>query len=71
MRKAARCEAMKPITVHLPEAYIEALEVLVKAGYYPNKAEAIRTAVRDLIISELRHLEAESDKLWGRKYADF
>ena len=40
---------MKLITLHLPIHYIKALDGLVKDGYYPNRAEAIRTAVRDLL----------------------
>lgn len=42
---------MKLITLHLPEPYIEAIdEILVKKlRLYPNRAEAIRVAVRDLL----------------------
>lgn len=48
---------MKLITLYLPEPYIEALNQLVTEKYYPNRAEAIRVAIRDLI----------SDEVWGRK----
>ena len=47
---------MKLITLHLPEPYIQALDNLVDEKYYPNRAEAIRTAVRDLL----------SIEAWGR-----
>ena len=40
---------MRLITLHLPESYIQALDKLVKEKYYPNRAEAIRIAVRDLL----------------------
>jgi Arc/MetJ-type ribon-helix-helix transcriptional regulator len=43
---------MKMITLHLPEPYIVALDNLVDEKYYPNRAEAIRTAVRDLLTIE-------------------
>lgn len=43
---------MKLITVHVPELYIQALDQLVKDGYYPNRAEAIREAIRDLLTLE-------------------
>ena len=43
---------MKLISLHLPEIYIQALDQLVKDKYYPNRAEAIRTAVRDLLTVE-------------------
>jgi len=47
---------MRMITLHLPEPYIQALDSLVDEKYYPNRAEAIRTAVRDLL----------SIEAWGR-----
>ena len=40
---------MKITTVLLPEAYIKELDNLVKKKRYPNRSEAIRFAVRDLI----------------------
>jgi len=48
---------MKLITLYLPEPYIRALDWLVNEKYYPNRAEAIRVAVRDLLSMEV----------WGRK----
>ncbi|OLS14877.1 MAG: CopG family transcriptional regulator [Promethearchaeota archaeon CR_4] len=44
---------MRLVTLHLPEAYDEALEILIDKGLYPNRSEAIRMAVRDLLKSEL------------------
>ena len=43
---------MKLITLHLPQPYIDALDQLVKEKYYPNRAEAIRTAIRDMLTVE-------------------
>jgi len=40
---------MKLISLYLPEPYIEALDRLVAERYFPNRAEAIRFAVRDLL----------------------
>lgn len=48
---------MKLITLYLPEPYIRALDSLVNEKYYPNRAEAIRVAIRDLLNVEV----------WGRK----
>ncbi|MEN3047357.1 MAG: ribbon-helix-helix domain-containing protein [Candidatus Caldarchaeales archaeon] len=45
---------MRVVTVHLPEAYIDAIDALVKAKRYPNRAEAIRMAVRDFIRTEAK-----------------
>ena len=38
------------VTVKMPEKYIELLDVLVRMGLYSSKSEAIRTAVRDLLV---------------------
>lgn len=44
---------MKLITLHLPETYIRALDQLVDERFYPNRSEAIRVAIRDLISEEV------------------
>ena len=51
---------MKLITLYLPETYIKALDQLVDERFYPNRAEAIRVAIRDLISAEV----------WRRKGVD-
>lgn len=53
-------ESMKLITLYLPETYIKALDQLVDERFYPNRAEAIRVAIRDLISAEV----------WRRKGVD-
>lgn len=47
---------VKIVTVHLPEPYIEAIDEMVKKKRYPNRAEAIRMAVRDFIRNEAKYL---------------
>jgi len=44
---------LRLITLYLPEPYIKALDSLVDDRYYPNRAEAIRVAVRDLLSTEV------------------
>lgn len=44
---------MKIVTLYLPELYIKQLDELVKKNMYANRAEAMRTAIRDLLKSEL------------------
>lgn len=53
-----REEALKTklITLYLPEPYIRALDRLVVEQFYPNRAEAIRVAIRDMLSTEV----------WGR-----
>jgi len=43
---------MKIVTVFLPEEYVGIMEKLVQQGRFPNRSEAIRVAVRDLIKTE-------------------
>jgi Arc/MetJ-type ribon-helix-helix transcriptional regulator len=43
---------MKLISVNLPETYLEILEILVAEGKFPNRSEAIRVGIRDLIKTE-------------------
>ena len=44
---------LKLVTIHLPEAFLEGIEELIKSRIYPNRSEAIRIAVRDLLKNEL------------------
>ena len=41
------------ISLKMPEAMIQALDQLVKMKLHPSRSEAIRTAIRDLILKEL------------------
>jgi len=43
---------IKLISVNLPENYLKILEVLVSEGKFPNRSEAIRVGIRDLIRTE-------------------
>lgn len=43
---------MRQISLYLPEPYIKALDQLVGKRRYPNRSEAIRLAVRDLLRKE-------------------
>ncbi|TET56505.1 ribbon-helix-helix protein, CopG family [Candidatus Bathyarchaeota archaeon] len=44
---------MKLITLYLPEPYLRALDRLVNEQFYPNRAEAIRNAIRDMLTTEV------------------
>ena len=48
---------MKLITLYVPETYLKAIDRLVGGKFYPNRAEAIRVAIRDLI----------NEEVWGRE----
>jgi Arc/MetJ-type ribon-helix-helix transcriptional regulator len=47
-------QLMTNISLYLPKRWIEALDNLVKEGYYSNRSEAIRMAIRDLLIKEAK-----------------
>jgi len=52
---------IKLITCHIPEQYVKGIEELVDANYYPNRSEAIRVAIRDLLKTELSSLIRRED----------
>lgn len=43
---------IKLISVNLPESYLKVLEILVVENKFPNRSEAIRVGIRDLIKTE-------------------
>lgn len=44
---------MQLITVKMSDIYVSALDKLVDLGMYPSRSEAIRVAIRDLLMKEL------------------
>ena len=44
---------MRLITVKMSDIYVNGLDKLVENGMYPSRSEAIRVAVRDLLMREL------------------
>jgi antitoxin ParD1/3/4 len=44
---------MRLIAVHLPDRILDDIKKLVDNGLYPNRSEAIRIAIRDLLKREL------------------
>lgn len=38
------------VSVHVPKQMVEELDGIVRQGYFPSRSEAIRIAVRDLIM---------------------
>lgn len=44
---------MKMLTVFIPEKYLEYLDLMVLDDSFPNRSEAIRIAIRDLIRNEM------------------
>jgi len=44
---------MQLLSIQVPEAYITGIDILILSGYFPNRSEAIRSAVKDMIVNEL------------------
>jgi len=51
-RNSRKYERMVLISVHLPKWMLEELDKLVREGKFPNRSEAIRVAIRDLLMRE-------------------
>jgi len=45
--------ATEKITIRLPKAHLRSIDRMVEKAYYGSRAEAIRIAVRDLVLNEL------------------
>jgi Arc/MetJ-type ribon-helix-helix transcriptional regulator len=43
---------MERVTLRIPKQQIEDVERMVETGEYPNRSEAIRSAVREMIAEE-------------------
>ena len=50
---------MRLVTVHLPGEYLHDLDELVRMQKYPNRSEAIRVAIRDLLKEELWYRKSQ------------
>jgi len=53
---------MKIITINLPEKYLAAIQVLNDLGIYPNRSEAIRSALRQFLKEELQFSQTLDDE---------
>jgi len=53
MRSTVGWNELKSASITLPEAYLEGLDELVRAGMYASRSAAIRSAIRDVLKSEL------------------
>ena len=48
---------MKICTINLPQQYIDAIKVLTDIGYFPNRSEAIRQALAQFLVKEVKMIE--------------
>ena len=48
----AATDPMQRLTARMPERYIDAMDAAVEEGEYPNRSEALRSAVRMMFIDD-------------------
>jgi Arc/MetJ-type ribon-helix-helix transcriptional regulator len=56
---------MERVTLRIPKQQIEEVEDLVENGQYPNRSEAIRAAVRELIGEQRQPSIPETGNPWA------
>lgn len=52
----------KIMTINIPKAYIEFIELLKNEGLYPSKTEIVRVALRNFFAEEIELIQALKDK---------
>ena len=58
---------MERVTLRIPKQQIEEVEQMVDTGEFPNRSEAIRSAVREMINEQGDSRESTSNKRsWAR-----
>lgn len=57
---------MERVTLRIPKQQVEMVEQMVETGQYPNRSEAIRSAVRELIEEEGEHVQEQRDRPYAR-----
>ena len=68
---------MERVTLRIPKQQVEQVEQMVETGEYPNRSEAIRSAVREMLAehdAEKRrspegknnHEDGRKDRSWAR-----
>jgi Arc/MetJ-type ribon-helix-helix transcriptional regulator len=55
---------MERVTLRIPKQQIEEVEQMVETGEFPNRSEAIRSAVREML-----NEQEDGDRRKGRKWA--
>ena len=56
---------MERVTLRIPKQQIEEVEQMVETGEFPNRSEAIRSAVREMV-NERDDGRERSDRSWAK-----
>jgi len=57
---------MERVTLRIPKQQIEEVERMVDTGEFPNRSEAIRSAVREMINEQTEGREPDGRRPWAR-----
>jgi Arc/MetJ-type ribon-helix-helix transcriptional regulator len=57
---------MERVTLRIPKQQIEEVEQMVETGEFPNRSEAIRSAVREMLKEQGRGRERGRDRRWAK-----
>ncbi|WP_101295537.1 ribbon-helix-helix domain-containing protein [Halegenticoccus soli] len=60
---------MERVTLRIPKQQIEEVEQMVETGEFPNRSEAIRSAVRDMLKEQSEKRESSKPKSADRSWA--
>jgi Arc/MetJ-type ribon-helix-helix transcriptional regulator len=60
---------MERVTLRIPKQQVEEVERMVETGEYPNRSEAIRAAVREMLAEQEGTKERPSEKRKRRTWA--
>ena len=60
---------MERVTLRIPKQQVEEVERMVETGEYPNRSEAIRAAVREMLAEQEGMKERPSEKRKRRTWA--
>ncbi|EFW90563.1 transcription regulator [Haladaptatus paucihalophilus DX253] len=57
---------MERVTLRIPKQQIEEVEQMVETGEFPNRSEAIRAAVRDMLNEHDEAAETTNKRTWAK-----
>ncbi len=57
---------MERVTLRIPKQQIEEVEQMVETGEFPNRSEAIRSAVRDMLNEHGHGRDQRENRPWAK-----
>ncbi|WP_224447714.1 ribbon-helix-helix domain-containing protein [Haloprofundus salilacus] len=60
---------MERVTLRIPKQQIEEVEQMVETGEFPNRSEAIRSAVREMLNEQAEERDAKRHERTKRSWA--